>query len=213
MIFADLIFIYIFLPLCLICYFAAQNPNVKNVILVLFSLAFYAWGEPLWVLLLIFSAFVDYCNGRFIGKFRGRKIAVLGLISSLVINLGILATFKYSGFIVENINAVFRSNIPVPNFTLPIGISFYTFQTISYTVDVYRDNVKPQKSFLRYLMYISMFFQLVAGPIVRYVDVAKEIDKRSVTISDFNAGITRFVYGLGKKSLSQTLSGSLRTNT
>ncbi len=209
MIFADLIFIYIFLPLCLICYFAAQNPNVKNVILVLFSLAFYAWGEPLWVLLLIFSAFVDYCNGRFIGKFRGRKIAVLGLISSLVINLGILATFKYSGFIVENINAVFRSNIPVPNFTLPIGISFYTFQTISYTVDVYRDNVKPQKSFLRYLMYISMFFQLVAGPIVRYVDVAKEIDKRSVTISDFNAGITRFVYGLGKKVLIANAVGEL----
>lgn len=209
MIFADLIFIFIFLPLFLICYFAATKKTLKNLVLAIFSLFFYAWGEPVWVLLLIGSALVDYCNGLFIGKFRGRKIAVLGVISSLVINLGVLAAFKYSGFIMENINLLFKTSFDVPNFRLPIGISFYTFQTISYTIDVYRDNVKPQKNFISFLMYVSMFFQLVAGPIVRYSDVAKEIDRRSITLADFNTGLVRFIYGLGKKVLIANAVGEL----
>ncbi len=199
MIFADLFFIYLFLPLCLGLYFFSKNKNYRNAVLILFSLVFYAWGEPIWVVLLLFSALVDYFNGLFIEKFYSKRIAILGVISSLVINLGLFAVFKYSGFFVENINALFNISLNVPKFDLPIGISFYTFQTISYTIDVYRGNVKAQRSFPRFMLYVSLFFQLVAGPIVRYSTVAREIDNRVATTEDFSNGFTRFIVGMGKK--------------
>lgn len=252
MVFSDIFFLFIFLPLFLICYFAAKNNrikyvlliviaaafylrgepfwgillitsavydifcvifskeiNPKNSILVAFSLFFYSWGEPVWVALLIFSSVFDYLNGRFIDKHRGEKNAVLGVIMSCTVNLAILGVFKYSTLIVSAINGVGGLSIPVPSFHLPIGISFYTFQSITYVVDVYRGKARVQKNWVNYLLYLSMFFQLVAGPIVRYSDVAREIDKRSMKLAEFSDGITRLIFGLGKKVLIANSMGQL----
>lgn len=215
MVFSNLIFIYVFLPLCLGAYYALQSPKARNLVLAVFSLAFYAWGEPVWVLLLVFSAVVDYLNGLFIEKCRVRKRGspILGVICSLVVNLGILFIFKYSAFFIHQINLLFGLTLSEPTFSLPIGISFYTFQTISYTVDVYRGKVKVQHSFISFLLYVSMFFQLVAGPIVRYESVAAEIDERRVTPEDFNSGIVRFVCGLAKKVIIANSVGQLAANS
>ncbi|MGN0553635.1 MAG: MBOAT family O-acyltransferase [Oscillospiraceae bacterium] len=215
MVFSNLVFIYVFLPLCLGAYYALQSAKARNVVLAVFSLAFYAWGEPVWVLLLIFSAVVDYLNGLFIEKCRIRKhgCPVLGVICSLVVNLGILFIFKYSAFFIHQINLFFGLSLNEPTFSLPIGISFYTFQTISYTVDVYRGKVKVQHSFLNFLLYVSMFFQLVAGPIVRYESVAEEIDERRATAEDFNSGIVRFICGLAKKVIIANSVGQLAANS
>lgn len=199
MVFADLFFLYVFLPVCLIMYFISKNTAYRNVILVFFSLIFYAWGEPLCVLLLVFSAFLDYTNGRIIDKYRDRLPAKLALAASLIINLGLLGFFKYSGFIVENLNALPFINLPVPQVRLPIGISFYTFQTISYTIDCYWGKVKAQKNFGKYLMYLSLFPQLVAGPIVRYSVIEDQIDNRKTTLEDLSAGFSRIILGLSKK--------------
>lgn len=215
MVFSDLFFIYIFLPVCLIFYYAVKSNKGRNAVLALFSLVFYAWGEPVWVILLVISAVVDYCNGRFIEYCRKKKNGkeVLGVVSSLVINLGILALFKYSGFVIENINVLTGLSLKVPQFALPIGISFYTFQTISYTVDVYRGKVKVQRSFLSFLLYVSMFFQLVAGPIVRYESVAEEIDCRRVNLGEINSGFIRFVHGLAKKVIISNCMGELAASS
>lgn len=199
MIFADLLFIYLFLPLCLLAYFITKKQSVRNVVLIIFSLIFYAWGEPVWVILLIFSAFVDYFNGLFIEKHFGTKKAKIGVVVSLIINLGLLFVFKYSGFVLNNINELLDLGMKVPEFRLPVGISFYTFQTISYSIDCYRGVVKTQHNFFRFLMYVSLFPQLVAGPIVRYSVVDKEIDERHTSITDFAEGITRTIVGLAKK--------------
>lgn len=199
LVFSDLFFIYFFLPLCLLFYFITPNSTVRNGVLILFSLAFYSFGEPVWVLLLIISSAVDYLNGLFIERHRGKRIAALGVIISLVFNLGVLALFKYSGFIVTNINQLTGLALDVPRFSPPVGVSFYTFQTISYTVDVYRDKAPVQHSFFKFLLYVSMFFQLVAGPIVRYTDISEQLGKRSITAEDISEGFSRFVFGLGKK--------------
>ena len=214
MVFSDLFFMYAFLPVCLLLYYICSHRGYRNAVLAIFSLFFYAWGEPVWVTLLIFSALVDYCNGLFIGWCRKdggkrEKLAVLGVVASLVINLGLLGVFKYSGFIVENINNISGASFKVPEFALPIGISFYTFQTITYSVDVYRKKVQVQKSFLNFLLYVSMFFQLVAGPIVRYEDVENEINDRKASLSEINSGFIRFVYGLAKKVLIANCTGEL----
>ncbi len=208
MVFSDLFFLFVFLPSFLICYFAVRKTAFKNAVLVIFSLIFYSWGEPVWVLLLIMSSILDFLNGRFISKHLGEKKAVLGIVASCVVNLSVLAVFKYSGLIVSGINALFRLSLPVPAFHMPIGISFYTFQSITYVVDVYRGK-RAQKSWPGYLLYLSMFFQLVAGPIVRYGDVAREIDSRSESVSDFAGGISRLVMGLGKKVLIANSMGAL----
>ena len=199
MVFADLFFIYFFLPVCLICYFITKNPRFRNAVLIVFSLIFYAWGEPVWVSILIVSSLVDYLNGLIIDKYRDKWQAKAAVAWSLIFNLGILIGFKYTGFIVENINALAGTKIPVPDIRLPIGISFYTFQTISYTVDCYWGHVKTQKNFFRFLMYVSLFPQLVAGPIVRYSVIGDEIDNRRTTVKDFSDGMSRIIIGLGKK--------------
>lgn len=209
MVFANLIFIYLFLPLNLIFYFLLKNLAYRNAVLICFSFLFYAWGEPVWVLLLLTSASFDYMHGRVIARFPHTWIARLSLCASLLMNLGLLATFKYSGFFVENINAVLGWALPVPAFRLPIGISFYTFQTISYVVDVYRGHAKAQKNPAYYLMYLSMYHQLVAGPVVRYADIAREIDSRSVDAAGFSEGLTRLIMGLAKKTLVANTAGSL----
>ena len=209
MVFANLIFIYLFLPANLLCYFATKNQTLRNWVLIAFSLFVYAWGEPVWISLLLFSATIDYFHGRIIEGHRGRWQAKAALASSLILNLGLLGIFKYSGFLVENLNALLHLSLPVPGFALPIGISFYTFQTISYTVDVYRGQVQAQKSFSKFLMYVSSYHQLVAGPIVRYSDIAQEIEERHSSLADLNQGFNRFCIGLCKKVLVANVAGKL----
>ena len=212
MVFANLLFIYLFLPLNLLFYFLSKQIAYRNAVMICFSFLFYAWGEPVWVLLLLTSAMFDYMHGRLIGRFRGGWIARAALCSSLLINLGLLCTFKYSGFLVENLNALLHTSFTPPAFALPIGISFYTFQTISYVVDVYRGEVEPQRNPAYYLLYLSMYHQLVAGPVIRYADVAREIRSRSVTLVTFSEGMTRFVFGLAKKVLIANVAGKLSGN-
>lgn len=173
----------------------------RNSVLIAFSLFFYSWGEPVWVLLLIFTSVLDYLSGLFIEKHRGQKKAVLGIIISCAADLSILCVFKYSAMIVSGINAVAGLSLAVPDFHLPIGISFYTFQSITYVADVYTGKAKAQTKYPDYLLYLSMFFQLVAGPIVRYSTVSKEIVRRESKLAEFSQGITRFIFGLGKKVL------------
>jgi alginate O-acetyltransferase complex protein AlgI len=207
MVFASLIFIFLFLPLSLTLYFASGNKAYRNWMLVLFSMFFYAWGEPFWIIVLLFSASVDFVNAILMERYRRHAKAFM--IASLAVNLGLLGIFKYGGFIVENINAVLGISMPVPSFALPIGISFYTFQTMSYVIDVYRGEVRAQQSYLRFLMYVSLYHQLVAGPIVRYAHVEQEINNRSVSGSEMSRGFIRFCFGLFKKVYFANMAGEL----
>lgn len=207
MIFASLLFLFIFLPLNLILYFAIPNLKVKNAVLIFFSLLFYAWGEPVWVILLVLTAFLDYTNAKYIDKYRGTKKATFFLLLTIIVDIGIFAVFKYSGFFISNLNIFPFINLPVPEFTLPVGISFYTFQTLTYVIDVYRGKISAQPKFSKYLLYLSLYFQLVAGPIVRYTDVAKEIEHRNLSVPRFSHGIYRFACGLGKKVIIANAAG------
>ena len=209
MVFSSLIFLCLFLPAALLVYNFSKNITYKNAVLVLFSLVFYAWGEPVWVILLIFSASLDYMNGLIIDRNYGTPKARAALACSLIINLGILAVFKYSPFIVENLNLLLPVKLPEPTFSLPIGISFYTFQTLSYTIDLYRGRTRVQRSLLSYMAYLSMFPQLVAGPIVRYSDIAAELRHRRVSGTDFAAGAKRFTAGLCKKVVLANNAGDV----
>ena len=195
MVFSSLLFLFVFLPLFLIIYFIVPKA-LKNLILFLASLIFYAWGEPIYVLIMIFSTILDYTCGRFIHHYRNNKwIPKLALITSIVINLGMLGFFKYSGLA-----------------ALPIGISFYTFQTMSYTIDLYRNKINVQKNIISFGAYVAMFPQLVAGPIVTYNNVEKELDSRKVTLDSFGEGCLRFIEGLGKKVLLANNIGLLWDN-
>ena len=147
MVFADLLFLFLFLPLCLIFYYSTGNPKFRNWVLIIFSLMFYAWGEPIWIVLLIASSAVDWANSIFIEKHRGTKWAKVGVVFTVVFNLALMATFKYDVFIVDQVNALLGTSFTAPGYALPIGISFYTFHTISYVVDVYRGDIKAQKNF------------------------------------------------------------------
>ena len=207
MVFSNLIFLYLFLPANILLYYITKRNAWRNAVLVVFSLFFYAWGEPVWFTLLIFSATIDYFHGRICEKYRGHWQAKAGLLSSLILNLGLLGIFKYSGMLVSTVNALTGLQLPVPQISLPIGISFYTFQTISYVIDVYRGQAKAQKSYWKFFMYVSLYPQLVAGPIVRYTDVAAEIEERSANKEDFAAGIARFCIGLSKKVLIANIAG------
>ena len=199
MIFADLFFLYIFMALCIPAYFISKNVTYRNIVLVIFSLIFYAWSKPAWLILLLSSVTVNYFMGLLIDRWKGTVKAKLALAGSLVFSLGMLFVFKYTDFFIGNINGIFGVDIPLTGIELPIGISFYTFQIISYVMDVYWGKVAVQKNYFKLLMYISLFPQLVAGPIVRYSTVASEIDNRNSTMTDISEGITRFVTGLGKK--------------
>ena len=207
MVFSSLVFLLRFLPVTLLLYFAVPGMKAKNAVLIAASLFFYAWGEPVWVILLIISSVIDYICGGLAGRHSGTPKGKLFVIISLVLNLGLLGVFKYGGFIVNNLNALFRLSIPDPGVSLPIGISFYTMQTISYTIDAYRGRAKVQKSFARFLLFVSMFPQLVAGPIVRYTDVEDQLAERHITLQGICEGITRFVAGLAKKALIANYAG------
>ena len=209
MVFSSLTFLFLFLPLNLFLYFATGNLTFRNIVLVVFSLIFYAWGEPFWILLLLFSAFFDFFNGRAIEAATNVSKKRLFLTLSVVVNLGLLVVFKYSGFIYDNLNLIFQLPFQRPENTLPIGISFYTFQTLSYVIDVYRGDVKAQKSPLKFLMFVSLFHQLVAGPIVRYKTIEKDIERRKIDWQRFGYGVQRFCFGLFKKVIIANTAGEL----
>lgn len=199
MVFSSLLFVFMFLPITLAAYYACPK-RFRNIVILIVSLIFYAWGEPVYIVIMIFSTIFDYTNGRLIYKYRGnKKTARLVLIFSITVNLSLLCFFKYYGFIVNNINEIFNLGIKVNPMPLPLGISFYTFQTMSYVIDVYRGIVTAQKSFINFATYVSMFPQLLAGPIVKYRDVEKEIVDRKETVELFSEGIELFTIGLFKK--------------
>lgn len=209
MVFSSTIFLCVYLPLVLLGYYICPKKG-RNLFLLIVSLVFYAWGEPKYVFLMIFSILVNYIFGRLMDKNRGRqKRMKLLLVLSVVIDLGLLSVFKYTDFVITNVNAIFGSSFDLLNIALPIGISFYTFQAMSYTIDVYRNDVRVQKNLIDFGMYITMFPQLIAGPIVRYADVQDQLADRSVTTADFSEGIMRFVVGLGKKVLLANQMGAV----
>ncbi len=203
MVFSSLLFLFRFLPIVLLLYFIAPG-NLKNLVLFLMSLLFYAWGEPVYVVLMIFSTVVDYTHGMLVHRFKesGKISAAKWIVfSSAVINLALLGFFKYSNFLIDNINQIFGSGIENLDLSLPIGISFYTFQTMSYTIDVYRGDAKVQKNIISFGAYVALFPQLIAGPIVQYKTIDEQLNSRIITLEGFAAGIRRFVIGLGKKVL------------
>ena len=200
MVFSSLTFLFLFLPAVLLVYYLLPR-RARNTVLFLFSLIFYAWGEPVYVVLMLWSTALDYCCGLLTEKYRNTKKKKLGLIISLVGNLGLLCFFKYTDFFLGTVNSLFGTSIGKLGLPLPIGISFYTFQTMSYTIDVYRGEVRAQRNFLSFGAYVSLFPQLIAGPIVRYRDVAEQLEGRDYRADRFGDGVKRFVTGLGKKVL------------
>ena len=205
--FADILFLFVFFPLCVGFYLFKKQVKYRNAVLLVFSLIFYAWGEPLKLVLLLLSAMINFLLARSIDSNRGNKLCKMSLILSLIYNIGMLGIFKYTDFVTENLNNLFGLSIPAANIVLPLGISFYTFQIMSYIIDVYWEKVPVQKDFSKLLLYISLFPQLVAGPIVRYSTIAEEIDVRKTTLTDLTEGFTRMIVGLAKKViLANTLS-------
>ena len=200
MVFSSITFLFYFLPLVILSYFLSPS-KLKNLTLLIFSLIFYTFGEPKYIFIMIFSTIVDYIHALIIDKYRNTLKAKIALISSIIVNLSLLGFFKYSNFFISIINSIFSANLDSLNLTLPIGISFYTFQTMSYTIDVYKNEAKPQKNILNLATFITLFPQLVAGPIVRYVDIAKQLDTRNSDIDKIYNGIYRFIIGLSKKIL------------
>lgn len=201
MVFSSLIFIVMFLPVTIFIYYISPR-SLRNLVFLAASLVFYAWGEPVYILIMVFSTVFDYTNGMLIDKYRQRKkIARAVLINSVVVNLGILCFFKYYSFIVSNINHVFNQDLALLDLPLPLGISFYTFQTLSYVVDVYLDKVPVQKNIVSFGTYVAMFPQLVAGPIVRYSDISRELNSRKESFFMFGEGVELFIIGLAKKVL------------
>jgi len=211
MIFSTLLFLCLFLPAVMGLYYLLPK-RYRNILLFAASLLFYAWGEPRYILIMLFSTVFDYTNGRLIEwadlhEKKGLKKGIL--ILSVLGNLGILGFFKYTDFTLTNINSLLGTGIGLLDLALPIGISFYTFQTMSYTIDVYRGNVKAQHNLLDFGMYVCLFPQLIAGPIVRYSDIAGEIRDRKCNADRFYSGLTRFINGLGKKVLLANPAGAL----
>ena len=204
MLFPSEVFLFVFLPIVVVVYYALlrKTKNIKNIFLLIVSLFFYAWGEPTYVFLMIGTILFNWLLGILVDKFRENKPIKIGLFIMLIaFNIGILGWFKYSGFTVLQINRFLGTSIPVPVVPLPIGISFFTFQAMSYVIDVYRKQGKMQLNPLNVGLYVSFFPQLIAGPIVRYETVAEQIEHRKENLQDFTAGVTRFCIGLAKKVL------------
>ena len=211
MVFSSTTFLLAFLPLVGILYFLCPR-KLRNALLLVFSLLFYGWGEPKYILIMLFSTVFDYCNGLAIGHFRAvgkPKRAKAMLIVSVVGNLGILGFFKYTDFAINNINGLLGTAIPALGLLLPIGISFYTFQTMSYTIDVYRGLVPPQRNIIDFGAYVTLFPQLIAGPIVQYKTVAYDLEHRRENLAEASEGLQRLVIGLGKKVLIANQMGAI----
>ena len=210
MVFSSIVFLFIYLPIVLAVYYIVPA-KWRNIWLFIVNLVFYGWGEPVYILLMLFSIAVNYVNGLLVGKYResavGKAKAVL--IINVVINLAMLVFFKYYDLIATTISQIPGVTVPTLGLTLPIGISFYTFQAMSYPIDVYRGNAEAQKNPIAFGTYISLFPQLIAGPIVRYKDVADQLDQREHSVDKFASGVRRFVLGLGKKVLIANNIGAL----
>ena len=200
MLFSSITFLYCFLPCVLLVYFVVPD-RLKNFTLLAASLIFYGWGEPKYLVFMLLSVTQSYIAALLVERFRGKKLAKLALALSAVASLGLLAYCKYADFFIENFNAVTGLSVPLLNIALPVGISFYTFQILSYVVDVYRGDVPAPRNFIDLAMYIAMFPQLIAGPIVRYSDIAGSLKNRKTTLADASEGIRRFSIGLAKKIL------------
>ena len=214
MVFSSIFFLFYFLPVVLVAYFLAGS-KYRNLVLLFASLFFYSWGEPRFILIMLFSTVLDYSCGKGIDAAQRENRpsrAKQWLLLSIVVNLSLLLFFKYSNFIILNINSLFDLNIMLLNISLPIGISFYTFQTMSYSIDVYRKEVSAQENILDFATYVTLFPQLIAGPIVRYQTVAKELTSRKESIPMVSEGIKRFIIGLAKKVLLANTIGLLWRN-
>lgn len=210
MVFSSMVFLCVFLPAAFCLHLLLPGMRAKNFLLVVASLVFYAYGEPIYVILLVASSAGNYILARLTGECP--KIRKLTMTLAVVINLGLLVIFKYSGFLVETFNSVTGAGIPVPHVRMPIGISFFTFQALSYVIDVYRGDASVQKNFGKVLLYISFFLQLIAGPIVKYHDVEAEINNRKQTPEEIGKGIRRFIAGLSKKILIANTMGLVADN-
>lgn len=207
MLFSSMIFVWIFLPITLLGNFVLQKiggNKAANILLLLSSLFFYAWGEPIYVVLMLISITINWLSGLALSKFSNRKLI---LVVDILLNLGLLGYFKYMGMFVETINAIFKGQLSVPQISLPIGISFFTFQALSYAIDVYRKETETQKNWFKLALYVSFFPQLIAGPIVKYKDVSDQIDNRSISLNQTASGIRRFSYGFAKKVLLANVLG------
>ena len=211
MVFSSLFFVFFFLPLNLALYHCAKSTPVRNAIMLVFSLVFYSWGEPKFVLLLIAMSFIDWLLSLVAGKGKDNLISKLAVVVACVVDLGLLGIFKYATFFQENLQAVTGHPSVITQIALPIGISFYTFQLLTYVVDVYRGDVTAQRNWIDLACYVTLFPQLIAGPIVRYSTVAQELKTRKTALSDFSVGVRRFVTGLGKKVLIANLLGEFCT--
>ncbi|PYI54625.1 MBOAT family O-acyltransferase [Paenibacillus flagellatus] len=198
MVFSSFVFLFAFLPVVLLLYFVTPD-RAKNAVLLIFSLLFYAWGEPVWIVVLLLNAAVGWGCGLWIERCRGRKKAAAVLFGSAAFQIALLVYFKYTGLLLHTLQAAIGVALPFREPGLPIGISFFTFHLISYLTDVYRGEARALKSYSQLLLYLSLFPQLVAGPIVRFADVHRQLERRRVTLEDFARGISRFVIGLGKK--------------
>ncbi len=209
MVFSSTVFLCLFLPTVLGAYYICPKQG-RNLLLLIASLVFYAWGEPKYVLLMLLSIAANYLFGILIEKFKNDESKKkLTLIISIVFDIGLLCVFKYTDFAIENINRAFGAGLDLVYLALPIGISFYTFQAMSYTIDVYRGKTEAQRNIISFGMYICLFPQLIAGPIVRYTDIAAEIDDRRIDLQGFTDGLFRFTVGLGKKVLLANQIGVL----
>ena len=209
MVFSSLIFLFRFMPIFFLFYFILPM-KYKNLCLLIFSLLFYSWGEPKYIILMIASILVDYCISQRIWKEKeNKKKQKILLSTSIIFNIGILFVFKYYNFIADNINNIFKSNIPLSSMTLPLGISFYTFQTLSYTIDVYRGRIRPEKNIVNFATFVTMFPQLIAGPIVKYTDIKEKLVNRRNNWSLVEEGVEDFIVGLGKKVLLANNLGML----
>lgn len=204
MVFSSLVFISLFLPIIFILHTVIKNTQIRNGLLVAASLLFYAYGEPVYIFLMIGSTLFNFWFTKLLAAYRNKFLLIL----SVAVNLGLLGIFKYTGFFLTNLNAISGFSLPIPQISLPIGISFFTFQVLSYVIDVYRDEVAVQNSYWKLLLYVSFFPQLIAGPIVRYIDIAEEIDNRTVNAKQIAFGLRRFIVGLGKKVLIANTMGA-----
>ena len=212
MVFSSLVFLFAYLPITLLIYYLVPRQG-RNIFLFIINLVFYGWGEPTLVLLMVFNIFFNYMGGWLVDKYRqDAKKKKLFLILTCILDIGILAVFKYTGMITETLNLLPFLNIPTLEISLPIGISFYTFQTMSYVIDVYRDDAPVSKNFINFGTYVALFPQLIAGPIVRYKDVAYQLTHRRETLDQFTTGVKLFMVGLGKKVLIANQMGNLTTS-
>lgn len=212
MVFSSLVFLFAYLPITLLIYYLVPRQG-RNIFLFIINLVFYGWGEPTLVLLMVFNIFFNYMGGWLVDKYRqDAKKKKLFLILTCILDIGILAVFKYTGMITETLNLLPFLNIPSLEISLPIGISFYTFQTMSYVIDVYRDDAPVSKNFINFGTYVALFPQLIAGPIVRYKDVAYQLTHRRETLDQFTTGVKLFMVGLGKKVLIANQMGNLTTS-